>query len=543
MDMESKQFMQILRKPKYSLLIIFFLSMIGIFTELSVNILNKVGLDMVSNQEQTFDVRWIILYLVVILISNLLRYFIKRKSEKVTIDTSIELRTMLFKASCSNKNDSKEKLVHLMVNDTYKIAEYYPITMMKLFTIFFSTIIGLGYCFYESFSLTSLLLITLPFIVFIERIFSRRIKKYSIMNSQQDANLRASTLNRLKLFPLIKLYNLSQKYTNEIETLHEQRNRIAMKLSKIRALLFSSSNFICYVSIILALVLGAQKVLIGELTLGGLFAFISVFEGVVWTLSNNGDFMAERSEKLGLIDNLIKQIDLKDESQENIKIDCHYPEMEFTHASYNYGEHRVIEDLNMNLPFGYLYCVRGRSGAGKSSFIKLILEANQDYLTISEQGRKVEFSNYKSLISYVPQLPSLFNTSIKKNIDMHEVYSEEELINELKPYALFDFILEDDFLSMNYGKDGSNCSGGQAQRVAIARALLKKSPIIIMDEPTSSLDKENESSFIEWINSLKGKATIICVTHHQSLLGQADCLLTLENKKISMKWQESAYVQ
>lgn len=77
-----------------------------------------------------------------------------------------------------------------------------------------------------------------------------------------------------------------------------------------------------------------------------------------------------------------------------------------------------------------------------------------------------------------PQEPSLFHTSIRKNLDIHKQYSDTELINELAPYHLFDFIRERNLLEMNLGSKRVNLSGGQPQRIAIARALLKKAPII-----------------------------------------------------------------
>lgn len=110
----------------------------------------------VSYSTRNFDARWILIYIIVILISNGLRYLIKIKTELVTLETAIDLRSFIFQSKIIQR--THEDKIHYMVNEANKLAEYYSVTLMKLLMIVFSTILGLCYCFIEATTLTWTLL-------------------------------------------------------------------------------------------------------------------------------------------------------------------------------------------------------------------------------------------------------------------------------------------------------------------------------------------------------------------------------------------------
>ena len=180
----------------------------------------------------------------------------------------------------------------------------------------------------------------------------------------------------------------------------------------------------------------------------------------------------------------------------------------------------------------------GHSGAGKSTITKLLLRFNditEGSITIDGQDiRNVTQDDLRSVISYVPQEPILFHRPIKENINYGKIdASQEEVIDvAIKAHA-------DDFISKlpkGYdtlvGERGVKLSGGERQRVAIARAMLKDSPILMLDEATSSLDSISESYIQDAFTELmKGKTTIV-IAHRLSTIQKMDRIIVLDKGKI-----------
>ena len=211
----------------------------------------------------------------------------------------------------------------------------------------------------------------------------------------------------------------------------------------------------------------------------------------------------------------------------------------FHNVSFKYqmGE-EVLTDFNLDIKPGERVGIVGHSGAGKSTITKLLLRFNditEGSITIDGQDiRNVTQDDLRSVISYVPQEPILFHRPIKENINYGKIdASQEEVIDvAIKAHA-------DDFISKlpkGYdtlvGERGVKLSGGERQRVAIARAMLKDSPILMLDEATSSLDSISESYIQDAFTELmKGKTTIV-IAHRLSTIQKMDKIIVLDKGKI-----------
>lgn len=211
----------------------------------------------------------------------------------------------------------------------------------------------------------------------------------------------------------------------------------------------------------------------------------------------------------------------------------------FHNVSFKYqmGE-EVLTDFNLDIKPGERVGIVGHSGAGKSTITKLLLRFNditEGSITIDGQDiRNVTQDDLRSVISYVPQEPILFHRPIKENINYGKIdASQEEVIDvAIKAHA-------DDFISKlpkGYdtlvGERGVKLSGGERQRVAIARAMLKDSPILMLDEATSSLDSISESYIQDAFTELmKGKTTIV-IAHRLSTIQKMDRIIVLDKGKI-----------
>lgn len=179
----------------------------------------------------------------------------------------------------------------------------------------------------------------------------------------------------------------------------------------------------------------------------------------------------------------------------------------------------------------------GQSGNGKSTLIKLIMGyyklPNGTIFFDDKDINEYNLNDLRKQISYVNQNSKLFNTSLLKNIQYGNDYTDEEIIklcNKLKVDNIFKNLKEG--LNTNVGVEGSKLSGGQRQLVHILRCICKKNKIVILDEPTSAIDKENKQNIIDAIKELSKSSTLIIITHDDTLLELVNRVIKLDSGKI-----------
>ncbi len=213
----------------------------------------------------------------------------------------------------------------------------------------------------------------------------------------------------------------------------------------------------------------------------------------------------------------------------------------FENVSFSYGDsdNLVIEDASFSLLNMKNNVIIGHSGCGKSTSLKLLERIYQPVSgRIMVNGNNIEdyqLKNWRSNIAYVNQNTPLMSGTIRENIlygIKHEV-SDEKIMEACKLANLDEFIKENkDGLDYQVGQFGEKLSGGQKQKIAIARAILKDASILVLDEPTASLDIPSTFEITETVKSLTGKYTLIIVTHDEKLIDLADQLIVFEDDHV-----------
>lgn len=198
----------------------------------------------------------------------------------------------------------------------------------------------------------------------------------------------------------------------------------------------------------------------------------------------------------------------------------------------------MFEDKSIVISAGQKVGLVGYSGAGKSTFINLILrlfEVQNGRILIDDQDIKnVTQESLHQAITMVPQDPSLFHRTIMENIRYGRLdASDDEVKKAAQSACAHEFILK---LPLGYdtlvGERGVKLSGGQRQRISISRAILKNSPILILDEATNQLDSVNEKDIQESLWNLIQDKTTIIVAHRLSTLLNMDRILVFNQGKI-----------
>ena len=239
---------------------------------------------------------------------------------------------------------------------------------------------------------------------------------------------------------------------------------------------------------------------------------------------------------LPIIDHKNTIIDLDDSKDLNITdASIKFNKLNF---KYNSNEENVLKNINIDIAGGKMTSLVGHSGSGKSTILNLIprfYDAQSGDILIDNQSiYKVKIKSLRDKISLVSQDTTLFDDTIKNNIKYaKDDVSDEEVISAAKFSYASEFIEQ---LPNKYetiiGENGIRLSGGEKQRLSIARAMIKKSPIILLDEATSSLDSETESKIQDALKILTKDKTTIVIAHRLSTILSSDQIYIIDSGNV-----------
>ena len=221
-----------------------------------------------------------------------------------------------------------------------------------------------------------------------------------------------------------------------------------------------------------------------------------------------------------------------------IKIDS--IQMEDLSFRYKNSKDKVFEKINFNIEKNECIGIVGDSGSGKTTFVDILLgllKPSGGKIYLNGKLLPEEF-NLSGNIAYLPQEPMILEETIKINISLEkdiDKINEKKILQSIKRANLESVILKlPNGLDTLIGKGGVRLSGGQNKRVALARTFYHGKEFIIMDEATSSLDKKAEDFIAEEIKNIKGKVTIIIISHSKNILKYCDKIYEVKNKTISI---------
>tara|TARA_A100001015_G_scaffold51887_1_gene56989 strand:+ start:6215 stop:7900 length:1686 start_codon:yes stop_codon:yes gene_type:complete len=230
-----------------------------------------------------------------------------------------------------------------------------------------------------------------------------------------------------------------------------------------------------------------------------------------------------------------------EEKKQYTKIDYGVGDIDLTNVSFSYNNQKeILSDVNIKLSKGKLIGIYGISGSGKSTLLNLIcglLDPTIGHISYNKKNILDDKDSYYDFIGYLSQNIFLIDDTIKNNIVLGNKKVDEarfaEVIESSDLKNTINGMKEKENTTL--GEYGSFISGGQKQRIGLARALYKKSKILILDEPTSALDKFSENEILKTIMNLRGKVTILLVSHNKSVIEKCDEIYEIKDKKILKK--------
>ena len=465
-------------------------------------------------------------------------------SVDVTRDIQVDLFSSILKSDTKLiENQHSGKFISNLSNDVGMITNLVSTVILNFFKDSLTLIGLLSVMFYQNWKLSLVAIIMIPVASFAAKTLGKRIGKVTTQQMKFAGILNSYLMEILKNHKLAKIFqreNYEQERANKlIENVKETSRKISVVFVR------PSPIMEVLTGIMIAFLIYFSAILIekNELEVSNFFSFLAAMMLAYQPVRSLATLniaiqqgLAGAKSVLPVIDNIPEVQDKKD-SKELI---LDKGEIDFEKINFNYSKDGalILDSINLNIPGKKMTALVGHSGAGKSTILNLIprfYDSNSGDIKIDKQSiyNSSIFSLRKN-ISLVSQDTTLFDDTIFNNIAYANTNASIAQIKEAAEFSFASEFIEK--LPNKYdtliGENGVRLSGGEKQRLSIARAILKKSPIILLDEATSSLDAETESKIQKAISFLtKGRTTIV-IAHRLSTILNSDVIYVIDKGKV-----------
>jgi len=406
------------------------------------------------------------------------------------------------------------------------------------------TLIALVYVmFYQNWKLAMFAILMMPLAAFFAKSLGKRIGKVQTEAGELSGNLASFLSEIFKASKMIRIYQ-KEKVENEnargvIERLVEKNIKIASVMIRATPIMetltgFMIAGFIFYSGILIRA---------GEIGINNFFSFLAAMMLAyqpIRSLSTINMIFYQGAAAANRVFNIIDR-PIQTKNDDNLpELKINKSDIKFDNVNFHYlnTDKKAIKDINIEIKGGSITAFVGHSGAGKSTIINLLprfYEPQGGKIFIDNQDiHKISLFSLRKNISLVSQDVILFDDTVNNNIAYADPEaSQKEIIEACEFAAADEFInkLPDGYKTF-IGENGVRLSGGQKQRISIARAILKKSPIILLDEATSSLDADSEQIVQNAISNLTKNKTTLVIAHRLSTIHDADKIFVLKNGSI-----------
>src|SRR6185369_12274842 len=386
-------------------------------------------------------------------------------------------------------------------------------------------------------------LAVLPVLVVLIRVFSRRLHAKWHQAKELGSSVASVLQEVLTGLRVVKAFAQERREQRRFVDQASEEVRANVGLVRLQGAFYTLVGLTLGAGMACALYVGVLHVQRGALTLGELTVVMSYLAQLyrpLETLSKNlsqlQQSVAGAERAFALLDQLPEVSDRADA----LALGRARGEIEFRDAAFSYdGRHRVLEGLSLRVRAGARIGIVGRTGAGKTTLVNLVTRfydpTSGAVLLDGEDLRRWRLDDLRRQFAIVLQEPVLFSTSIAENIAYARADADSAAIEAAARAAnAHDFItaLPEGYASQ-VGERGMRLSGGERQRIALARAFLKDAPILILDEPTSSVDVRTEQEIMEAFERLMRGRTTFIVAHRVSTLEHCDAIYAVDGGRVA----------
>ena len=379
----------------------------------------------------------------------------------------------------------------------------------------------------------------LPPLFFLSRYYNRRMRPRYTEVKQLESNALKVIHEVLTAIRVVKAFG--REDDEEERFVHQSSKNVQAKIR----LAFAEGGFGLLINLTTAigsaavLFIGVLSVQSGSLTVGELLMVISYLAQLYSPVKSIANQVKGLQSQLASVQRAFELLDERPEVVEKSKarpLQRARGAIEFRNVTFAYDrENPVLKNISLSIPPGIRLGIKGRTGAGKSTLVSLLVRLYDpqkgqillDWIDL----RDYKLADLRNQFAIMLQEPMLFSTSIAENIAYARPKADlQEIVDAARAANAHEFIIN---LPEGYdtlvGERGMRLSGGERQRISLARAFLKDAPILILDEPTSSVDIGTEAEIMEAMERLMKDRTTFMIAHRLSTLENCDELLVIED--------------
>lgn len=437
------------------------------------------------------------------------------------------------------------KIITKLISDMGELEKYYESTLPELINNIISIILVLVYVGKKNIQIMLASLCLYPVVLIFTYFLGKRLKVLADKRRGKIDVMVSRVTDSVEGIEIIRSYNLYCKFVNHIgnaitDILENEYVRawITHFSQTVNRILFWIPNMVCPA-------IGMVMVINGNMTIGAMTAYIVLINKIMGQIKTIPFLLNERKERRVSMERVEKIFE-----KEEDYLGKNEPQYEKTDNAvvfdrvsfaYNKDSEMVLSDLSFEISMGKVVAFVGESGQGKTTIFKLLCglyeNKNGQIVVGGINGQKQGIRFTRNRIAVVEQNPFLFEGTIYDNIAVGSDKPSKLLVERAAKLAgIHKFIVT---LPKGYetmvGENGAGLSGGEKQRIAIARALAKGAPILLMDEPTSSVDVDTENIIRETVEKLRGTKTVMIIAHRLSTIRNADIIMVVSHGRICEK--------
>ena len=440
-------------------------------------------------------------------------------------------------------NRHSGKYISNVMYDTHHVKNLVSTGVLNLMKDSFSVIALVSLMFYQNWKLALFAILMMPLAGGLAKSLGKRIGKATSKAGESSGNLVSFLSEILKGSKMIRIYQKedyeTKKSVEVIDDLVEKNIKIGSIVIRATPIMEALTGFM----IAGFIVFSGKLIATGEIGINNFFSFLAAMMLAYQPIRSLATINMAAYQGAAAFKRVSNIIDKKIEIIENVNcpnLNLINSDIKFENVSFKYEntDEKAIKNINLEIKGNTMAAFVGHSGAGKSTIINLLprfYDPEDGSIKVDGQDiRKVSLYSLRKNLSLVSQDVILFDDTVKNNILYAKNNATKNELDRACQYAAADEFIKK--LPQGYdtliGENGVRLSGGQKQRISIARAILKESPIILLDEATSSLDADSEEVVQNAIINLTKNKTTLVIAHRLSTIHNADKIFVLKNGKI-----------